>query len=139
MDRRHVFTGLIIAGVVVIAAGWWFAGHTGFRPSVRHEVTIAGEVYEVQRWVGVEAPGEPQKARACFRLEGAFDAPPELEPNPTPGPEWLRCFKPEYIREALASGDASAYVAERNDPEGWNRVIAVLPGRRAYMWHQPQF
>lgn len=138
MDRRHVFTGAIIAGVVVIVGVWWFAGHTGYRPSVAREVVIAGDVYEVSRWVGVVAPGEPEKARACFRVETDITAPPELEPRPTPGPDWLRCFNPDFIMESLATDDATAYVAEYDDPPGWNRIIAVVPGRRVFMWHQPQ-
>ncbi len=138
MDRRHLDTGLIVAGVVVIAAAWWFAGHTGFQPTVKREVVIAGTVYEVTRWVGVEAPGEPEKARACFRVKDEIQAPPELEPRPTPGPTWLRCFSPDFIMESLATDDGTAYVAEYDDPPGWNRIVAVVSGRRAFMWHQPQ-
>ena len=138
MDRRHLLTGVIIAGIVVIAGAWWFMGHTGFQPTVRHEVRIAGETYEVARWVGVAAPGEPEKTRACFRIDREIDAPPELVPRPGPAPEWLTCYDARFILRALASGEATAYVAQENDPPGWNRVIAVLPGRRAFMWHQPR-
>lgn len=137
MDRRHLYTGLIAAALVLVGAGWWFYGHVGFKPTLEHEVTIAGQVYEVDRWIGASAPRAPEKTRACFRIQREIVAPPELEPRPTPGPDWLRCFSVEFLREALASGDAVAYVAERDDPEGWNRVIAILPGNRAYMWHQP--
>ncbi len=138
MDRRHLYTGLIAAGVTAVSLGWWFAGHTGFVPTTAEEVRIAGETYEVRRFTGVVAPGEPEKERACFRVDRDIVAPPELEPQPTPGPDWLNCFNAGFIAESLARGDAVAYVAESDDPEGWNRVIAVLPGRRVYMWHQPR-
>jgi hypothetical protein len=137
VDRRHLFTGLIAAGVAAAAAGWWLYTHTGFQPSFASEVIIAGEVYETSRWIGVIAPRAPEKARACFRVDRPVEAPPELEPRPTPGPDWLRCFSVDFIREALARGDAKAYVAQRDDPPGWNRVIVVLPGNRVFMWHQP--
>lgn len=136
MDRRHIYTGLIAAGITALAAGWWLYGRTVFEPTVATEVRIAGEVYEVDRWIGVTAAGEPEKARACFRVERDIVAPPELEPRPSAGPEWLNCFDPDFLAEALASGEAQAYVAERDDPEGWDRVIAVLAGNRVYMWHQ---
>lgn len=139
MDRRHVITGLITAGLVLGGYLWWSTGRTTFEPSYRTEVTIAGEVYEVKDWIGVDAPGAPERARACFRISGEITAPPELEPRPTPGPDWLRCFSVEFIEEALASGSAVAYVAERDDPRpGWNRVVAIVPGRRVYMWHERQ-
>ena len=139
MDRRHLFTGLIIAGVVVIAGVWWFMGHTGFQPTVQRQVLIAGEVYDVSRWVGVMAEGEPEKTRACFRIEGEVVAPPELVPRPTEGPDWLTCYDPDFVMRALASGRATAYVAEENNPPGWNRVVAVMTDRRAFLWHQPRY
>ncbi len=138
MDRRHLFTGLITAGVTALALGWWLSGHTTFEPNRADEVWIAGEVYEVRRYSGVAVPGEPEKTRACFRVDRAIEAPAELEPRPGEAPGWLECYDREFIAEMLARGDGTAYVAGRDEPEGWNRVIAVLPGNRIYMWHQRQ-
>lgn len=138
MDRRHLYTAVTIVVVTLGATVWWFWGHTTYQPTTADQVLIAGEVYEVRRFVGVVAPDEPEKQRACFRIDRAVVAPPELEPRPTPGPDWLTCFNAGFITESLARGEAQAYVAARDDPEGWDRVVAVLPGQRVYMWHQPR-
>ncbi len=139
MDRRHVYTGLIISGITVLAMGWLFYGRTVFQPvEGLPEVTIAGEVYEVRRYSGVAVPGEPEKTRACFRVDRDIEAPAELEPRPGEAPGWLECYDREFIAEMLARENGTAYVAGRDEPEGWNRVIAVLPGNRIYMWHQRQ-
>ena len=138
MDKRHLYTGLIIAVIAALAMVWWLYGRTVFEPTRTTEVTIAGEVYEVRRYSGVEAEGQRHKNRACFRVDREIVAPPELEPRPAPGPDWLECYNAEFIARMLASDEGAAYVAERDDPEGWDRVIAVLPGRRVYMWHQRQ-
>lgn len=136
MDRRHLATGLIIAVVAAAALAWWLSGHTTYQPTQAASVTIAGDSYHVTRWSGVTVPGARQKDRACFRIKRTIAAPPELQPRPTNGPQWLRCFDSGFIKQALASGDARAYVAQRDDPKGWDRIVVVLSGHRAYMWHQ---
>ena len=139
MDRRHVYTGFIIAGITALAMGWWLYGRTVFEPvEGLSEVTIAGEIYEVHRYSGVRASGDPEKTRACFRVDREIVAPAELEPRPAEAPDWLQCYDPEFIAGMLAAEKGEAYVAQRDDPEGWDRVIAVLPGNRVYMWHQRQ-
>lgn len=139
MDRRHVYTGFVIAAVAALAMAWWLYGRTVFEPvEDLPEVTIAGEVYEVRRYSGVRAPGQPEKTRACFRVDRDIAAPPELEPRPAEGPDWLECYNRGFIAEMLAAGAGVAYVAERDDPPGWNRIVAVLSGNRVYMWHQRQ-
>lgn len=137
MDRRHLYTGLIAAAVALAAGLWWFAGHSTFQVFGGETVRIAGQTYEVRRFEAVAPEGEPEKMRACFRVDEEIEAPPELDPRPTPGPDWFKCFNARFLNEMLAKGEATAYVAERNDPEGYDRIVAVLPGNRVYMWRQP--
>ena len=68
--------------------------------------------------------------------EEEIDALPALAPEPLLAPGWFRCFNAETIAENLATGYARAYLAERDNPNGFDRIVAVFPGGRAYMWRQ---
>ena len=132
-----MITGLIAAVVVALGGLWWFSGHDTYQVYTAETVTIAGASYPVRRFEGVAVPGSPELTRACFRIDEEVRAPPELNPRPNAGPPWFKCFSARFIAEQLASEDGKAYLAESDDPVGYDRVIAVLPGRRVYMWRQP--
>lgn len=137
LGRPQILTGLVGLGIAVLAYLWWDYGHVAYEPVWAEEVEIAGETFKVRRWEGVASPDDAGGLRACFLLQQEIPAPPELNPQVPTAPDWLRCFNSEFIAEALASGKGKAYVAARNDPPGYDRVIAVLPGGRIYMWPQP--
>ncbi len=137
MDRRYTITGLIAILIVAGAGVWWYQGHTRYLPFTVPEVKIAGEYYEVQQFKGVASPDDPGALRACFRIERPIRAAPALEVHPPPAPDWFRCYDARFIAEALASGNATAYVAGRDEPPGYDRYIVELPGGRVYMWVEP--
>lgn len=85
----------------------------------------------------IDASSSPIRFRACF------DAA-EMPPNATPYPEavpltapfWFDCFDAEEIGVALERGEAQAYLAERNIEYGADRVVAITPDGRGYVWQQ---
>lgn len=56
---------------------------------------------------------------------------------PRPGPQAPACFDAARIGADLASGAAVAFLGARNITPGVDRVVAVYPDGRAYVWQQP--
>jgi len=139
VSGKYVVTGLVGFTLIFGLVFWWFQTHA-FYPETKaqeHTVAIDGQIYPVTEWEGIEASSSPLKMRACFLIREEIQALPAVEPEPLLAPPWFRCFNAEFIAENLVSGYTRAYVAERNDPWGFDRIVAVFPGGRAYMWRQP--
>ena len=138
VDGRYVVTGLVTFTVLFGLVFWWFQSHAFYTETQADEaeVVIAGTYYRVTEWKSIDASTSPLKMRACFLIGDPVEALPELAPEPLVAPGWFRCFNAEVIAENLARDYAKAYVAERNDPRGFDRIVAVFPGGRAYMWRQ---
>ena len=136
IEGRYVVTGLIGFTVLFGMAFWWFQEHAFYQETQADQVEIAGRVYPVTEWEGVASTSSPLKMRACFLIREDIDALPAMAPEPLVAPGWFKCFNAEVIAENLARDYAKAYVAERNDPKGFDRIVAVFPGGRAYMWRQ---
>ena len=137
LNGSYVVTGLIGFTVLFGLGFWWFQTLAFYEETWTDSVRIAGEVYPVTEFRGIDAASSPLKMRACFLIRETIEALPALAPEPLVAPGWFRCFNAEVIAENLASGYAKAYVAERNNPHGFDRIVAVFPGGRAYMWRQP--
>ena len=132
-----MITGLLGFTLLFGMAFWWFQEHAFYEETQADKVEIAGQVYPVTQWEGITSTSSPLKMRACFLIRETVEALPALAPEPLVAPGWFKCFNAEFIAENLARDYAKAYVAERNDPKGFDRIVAVFPGGRAYMWRQP--
>ncbi len=139
VSGKYVITGLIAFVFLFGLALWWSQNHAYYEETEADEaaIVIAGNTYTVTEWKSIDAASSPLKMRACFLIRETIDALPALAPEPLVAPGWFGCFNAEFIAENLASDYAKAYVAERNDPRGFDRIVAVFPGGRAYMWRQP--
>jgi uncharacterized membrane protein len=139
VNGKVVATGLVGFTALFGLAFWWFQTHAFYTETEadEHTVVIAGQGYPVTEWKSIDATSSPLKMRACFLITEPIEALPALAPEPLVAPGWFRCFNAETIEEALARDYARAYVAERNDPHGFDRIVTVFPGGRAYMWRQP--
>ena len=136
ISGKYVVTGLVGVTFLFGMVFWWFQQHAFYEETWSNEVVIAGTVYPVTDWQGVDSDSSPLKMRACFVISEPIEAPPAFEADPLVGPGWFTCFNAETIAENLATDYAKAYVAARNDPPGFDRIVAVFPGGRAYMWRQ---
>ncbi|MEM1344674.1 MAG: DUF6446 family protein [Pseudomonadota bacterium] len=123
--------------IVVFTGGLWYTQFYAFYEETEAErVEIAGRAYAVSEWQGIDAPTSPLKLRACFRLTETPEAPAAPEPTPLVPPPWFDCFDAEALSRDLAAGRALAYLAEAEEFDGADRVIARYPDGRAYMWRQ---
>lgn len=102
-------------------------------------VDVAGERVQVVGYRGIDADSSPLKMRGCFRLDPAAipeAARPADDPAPLIAPFWFGCFDAEALGADLAAGRAQAVVAARNEPAGFDRIVAWYPDGRAYQWRQ---
>jgi hypothetical protein len=138
LSGKVVVTGLVAFTLIFGLVFWWFQSHAFYTETQadEHTVVIAGQGYPVTEWKSIDSTSSPLKMRACFLITEPIEALPAMLPVPLVAPGWFRCFNAETIAENLASDYAKAYVAERNDPKGFDRIVAVFPGGRAYMWRQ---
>lgn len=90
---------------------------------------------------GIDAQSSPLRFRACFTtpmsqpmLTETFETYEEAVPLTAPG--WFNCFDAAAIGAALETGEAIAFLGEKNILYGVDRVIAVFDDGRAYAWHQ---
>ncbi len=89
----------------------------------------------------IDADSSPLRFRACFRTPESLALLTESyvifdEAAPLVAPGWFDCFDAAAIGEALETGEAIAFMGEKNIKDGIDRVVAVLPDGRAYAWHQ---
>jgi hypothetical protein len=55
---------------------------------------------------------------------------------PLLAPKWFDCFNAATIGQDLETGAAVAFMGARNFEYGIDRVVAIYPDGRGYMWHQ---
>ncbi|WP_375261301.1 DUF6446 family protein [Palleronia sp.] len=135
---------IVLAAVAVIAAvGLYYLQvfHYYERVSPRGFVlqTASGEIpAEATNIEAIDANSSPIRFRACFDTPLGPDVAAERydSADPLNAPFWFDCFDAEEIGEALARGEAQAFMGQKNVEYGVDRVVAILPGGRGYVWHQ---
>jgi hypothetical protein len=137
VSGTYVGVGLVATALLAGLVFWWYQNHAFYKETHQDTVTIAGVVYPVTEWKGIVSSKSPLSMRACFLLREDFQALEAVDAKPLVAPGWFRCFNARVIDENLERGYARAYVAGRNEPPGFDRIIAVFPGGRSYMWRQP--
>jgi hypothetical protein len=149
--------GKLVGGAVVLSAlvaglGVYYAQVYAFykpidasAPSAEiRMVTIEDETPEViltEGFSGVDADSSPLRFRGCFTTPLSLAILSEtykVYPDATPlnAPNWFDCFNAAQIGEDLETGNAVAFLSERDIEAGIDRVVAVYPDGRAYAWHQ---
>ena len=101
-------------------------------------LTIAGEAVSVAGYAGIDAATSPLKLRGCLRIDPAAVAglDPAADATPLNAPFWFRCFSARALTRDLAAGAAKAYRIARNEPEGFDLMLAVYPDGRGFVWRQ---
>jgi hypothetical protein len=89
----------------------------------------------------IDADSSPLRFRACLELsadpaELAGEYVPMDGAVPLTAPGWFDCYDAEALGDALSSGEARAFLSERDITDGIDRVVAVFGDGRAYAWHQ---
>lgn len=104
-------------------------------------VTRAPEPIPIGNAAAIDGTSSPLRFRACFTIQRPMAALTEQfvifdAPEPLIAPNWFDCFDAAALGAALQSGQAIAFLGERNIQVGVDRVVAVFDDGRAYAWHQ---
>ena len=85
---------------------------------------------------GIDSNSSPLRYRACLTV-GALPDGALLRPlaEPRVAPDWFDCFDAARIGADLQSGAATAYLGVENLAYGIDRVIAIYPDGRGFIWH----
>ncbi|MGA1025825.1 MAG: DUF6446 family protein [Lutimaribacter sp.] len=94
-----------------------------------------------EQFQAIDASSSPIRYRACFTTPNSLAMLSETykpydKPVPLQAPGWFSCFNAEEIGAALEAGTALAFMGEENHVYGIDRIVAVLPDGRGFVWHQ---
>ena len=148
--------GKLAAGFIVITAltagvaMYWlqvyaFYDEVKFEPGNEIRLTLVAsgqpEAILAENVSGIDADSSPLRFRACFTTplsQAMLSETYQLYevPEPTVGPSWFDCYDAVTVGEALEKGEALAFLSEPLGHYGMDRVAAVFPDGRGYVWNQ---
>ncbi|MFN4098488.1 MAG: DUF6446 family protein [Pararhodobacter sp.] len=140
---RFVALVLVLAGLLAGGGMYYlqvYAYYDRLEPRIGYQVdTPDGGTarLSIAGFDGIDSISSPLRYRACFTIVG--DLPPMVErprAEPLNAPGWFDCFNAERIGTDLSTGAARVVLAEANAPYGFDRVMALYPDGRAYVWPQ---
>lgn len=150
MIARLVIIGLAVTALVAGIALYYLqvyayytevaAEDAGFVQLTNLSTGLPEEIV-FENFNAIDSDSSPIRFRACFTtplsqamLSETYATYPTAEPLNAPG--WFDCFDARAIGEALASGEALAFLGVENVQYGIDRVVAILPDGRGFAWHQ---
>ena len=132
--------GGLVAFTLIFAAFLWYAQFYAYYNEVEGltEVSVEGHNIEVSNYHGLDGSSSGLKLRGCFVVDPAdfANVAVAVAPVPTTPPGWFDCFQTEQLTNDVNNGVAIAYMAAQEDMDGLDRLIAVYPDGRAFMWRQ---
>lgn len=87
----------------------------------------------------IDANSSPIRYRACFETDlTAQDLAGFVkveDPEPLTAPGWFECYDAVTLAATLASGQAQAFMGEKNIHYGVDRIVAITQDGKGYVWH----
>ncbi|SDO44901.1 hypothetical protein SAMN05216196_105338 [Lutimaribacter pacificus] len=148
--------GKFLAGMIVIcalAAGigiYYLQIYAFYEPvaatgsdDVQMTVMATGQPEPIlyEDFQAIDATSSPIRYRACFTttmsqamMSETYQPYDNAVPLEAPG--WFDCFDAGEIGTALTDGQALAFMGTENITYGVDRIVAILPDGRGFVWHQ---
>ncbi|WP_238382617.1 DUF6446 family protein [Tabrizicola thermarum] len=151
MNAGKVIVGAIVIVAAVAGGLLWYTAERAFYRDVAftpgQEIRLVPltsdqpEPIVVDTIQGIDADSSPIKFRACFTTPLSLAMLTETYrpyegAEPLVAPRGFDCFDAAAIGRALETGEALAFLSERNIHPGVDRVVAVFGDGRAYAWQQ---
>jgi len=146
--RALVGAFIVVTALVAGIAIYWLQLYAFYEEAsvddqirLTNVVTGAPELVLYDKFEGIDASSSPLRFRGCFEttmslamLTETFETYEDATPLTAPG--WFDCFDATQVGEALKTGEAIAFLGERDIHDGVDRVVAIFPDGRAFVWHQ---
>lgn len=104
---------------------------------------VSGQPEEIiaDSFEGIDSDSSPIRFRGCFTTPMSHALLTETYVSydaavPLIGPSWFSCFDAKVIGADLEAGIALPFLSQADISNGVDRVVAVYPDGRAYIWHQ---
>lgn len=155
MNGKIAAGSIVVIAALVGASVWYLQEYAYYSPAsftpgaeilLTPLTSDAPEPIVVKDVQGIDAGSSPLRFRACFKTEMTIATLTEgykVYDGATPlyAPKWFSCFDADKIGAALESGQAVAFLGQKDlvpnqDKVQIDRVIAVFPDGSAYAWNQ---
>lgn len=141
MTAGRILAVFLVVSAALAGGAMYYLQVWGFydRLPAATEIALAGLEAPVPLTAheGIDSQSSPLRRRECLRLaevpEGLI---PADRPQPLNAPRWFGCFDAPAISADLAAGRARAVVVEANFRFGFDRLLALYPDGRGFVWHQ---
>lgn len=150
MIGRLVIIGLAVTALIAGIAMYYLQVYAFYTEVAAEDVgnvqltslhTGMPEEILFENFNAIDSDSSPIRFRACFEtplsqamLTETYALYPGAEPLNAPG--WFDCFDAAALGAALDSGEALAFMGVENIRYGIDRVVAILPDGRGFVWHQ---
>jgi hypothetical protein len=150
MTGKIVGVFIVLAALVGGAAIYWLQVYGFYEPvevsgstDVELTLLVTGEPEPIlyEDFTAIDAESSPIRYRACFTtnlsealLTETYEMVEHAEPRNAP--EWFDCFDAKEIGRALEKGEALAFMGTENVIYGIDRLVAILPDGRGFVWHE---
>lgn len=143
MNWGRFAAGALVASGVVAGGAMYYLQVYGYyqtlEPQIGYQVAHrdGSARLTIADFAGIDSDSSPLRYRACFTVVGAL---PEFVAydgaGPLTAPGWFSCFDATRIGGDLAVERARAVLVDANFRYGFDRVMALYPDGRAYVWPQ---
>ena len=139
-----VLSALLAGGAIYYLQEYAYYQTVAFTPGAEITLTALNGVPEpiaVADLQGIDASSSPLRFRACFTTQLTQATLTEAfvvydKATPLNAPSWFSCFDAASIGDALATGEAVAFLSRAEIAPQIDRVVAVFPDGQAFAWHQ---
>jgi len=141
---------VLLVGALVAGAALYYLQVYAFYDEIKQDASViqltsimSGEPEEIiaDGFEGIDSKSSPIRYRGCFTTPMSQSLLSETYVSydaavPLIGPGWFSCFDAKTIGADLESGVALPFLSQADVSNGVDRVVAVYPDGRAYIWHQ---
>lgn len=149
MTGRIVGLGLLITALVAGSVLYFLQVYAYYDEVADKDVTIeltsivSGEPEEIiaNDFKGIDSDSSPIRFRGCFTTPMSLSLLTETyvayeKATPLISPGWFKCYNAKAIGADLEAGIALPFLGQKNIYDGVDRVVAVYPDGRGFIWHQ---
>ena len=136
--KRFIFLFLGGCGIFTVAL-FYFQNYAYYDlTNIRQNILLGNKRHKIFNYQGIDSESSGLKLRECFVVDSSddIDLPAYDKPTPLTAPFWFKCFNAEKITKDLEEGKASAFLLEKEQFDGIDKVLAVYPDGRSYLWRQ---